>query len=120
MARRSSKPTDKTTRTPHTPGPYRRVAYYVASPDEKVVADCRPDDTKGIPWKWTGVVRPEDEDTCVANADLFAAAPEMLAALKAVRWALEDGTLVDNDRDPEGNDIFNIVDKMIFKAEGGT
>lgn len=59
----------------------------------------------------------QGKNRCIIR-HLAAAAPAMLAALEAVRWAIEDGTLIDKDRDPEGNDMFRIVDSAIAKAGG--
>jgi hypothetical protein len=76
---------DQTTRTTHTPGPWRegptegigqRGRLIVVDAAGQRVADCQADKTE------TGLsfIRPLDEDT--ANARLIASAPDLLAAAK--------------------------------------
>jgi hypothetical protein len=70
----------------HTPGTWVRCGFNVFSNEtNRGVAKCQPDD--GV-----GIYREISEETCIANADLIAAAPELLEAceytierLKAVK-----------------------------------
>lgn len=54
-------------------------------------------------------------ETIEANANLIAAAPDLLAALKGAKRLLSDLVL-----DGEGNDIFRAMQDAIAKAEGKT
>jgi hypothetical protein len=79
----------------HTPGPWRKCGGYTAKytaiySDEfgyivRGFADYMDDKENGEPTKAPGF------ETQQANARLIAAAPDLLAALKAVEWVESDG-----------------------------
>lgn len=91
----------------HTPGPWEAGDTFVCSAQGHLIADCIDEINFGPPL---------DQDTITENAGLIAAAPDMLAALKAI----DSGECQGNS---EG-DLFvpsHIVDlfrQAIAKAEG--
>jgi len=63
--------------TKHTPGPWRTCGLNVASDGERVVASCHADSPDSV------VIRPTNTEECMANAQLIAVAPDLLAACEA-------------------------------------
>jgi hypothetical protein len=71
----------------HTPGPWRSDGIYVWAPGGKMVADFPLDfeDDDGYLARIRGVGRRATVEEQRANAELMAAAPDMLSTLLAVR-----------------------------------
>ncbi len=88
----------------HTPGPWKAHHYRI---DDKDHWDVRSEDGTHITG-WGRVTQPE------ANARLIAAAPEMLAALKA---HLDNGLVVDALSLAGLDDELNAIAKAIADAE---
>lgn len=96
----------------HTPGPLRAVECKSTKWDE--IGDHAIVDTAGkIIGEAFATVDHRDQRPARGNAELWAAAPEMYEALKAVRiWiAIATGQ-------PEAAPTLTIVDAAIAKAEG--
>jgi hypothetical protein len=96
----------------HTPGPWRvfltkdgRRVIGIGELTGEGIADCG----FGV---WRG-----GSAEAIANAYLIAAAPELLAALKAAQ-AIRPGNW-DDDDDPDQAAAWRAVDAAIAKAEGG-
>ncbi|RWP64868.1 hypothetical protein [Mesorhizobium sp.] len=92
----------------HTPGPWAIDPKYlseVQTPDDKTIASCWHAHAEGRTVSITGVLECSLEESA-ANARLIAAAPDMLAALKAVVMVA--------DRD---TDEFALARAAIAKAE---
>lgn len=54
------------------------------------------------------------------NANLIAAAPELLAALEAAREFIIDGMAMGFVGMPEDEDVMEVIEKAISKAKGGS
>jgi hypothetical protein len=78
----------------YTPGEWVRIGAYVYGPRNEPVAGA--------------AIRDGDKATAIANADLIAAAPALLAALKELRACWED----------EGAWRHGVADEAIERAEG--
>ena len=92
----------------HTPGPWKQYGQEVFSDDKNETFICNTPEWLDDP----------SYDEQIANARLIAAAPELLAALKAMRNRLAYAELIDQElvryvRDPQDDII-----KAIAKAEG--
>ena len=60
----------------HTQGPWRVCGLNIGSPNELVVASCYKDTPDSV------VMRPKDDEECLANARLIASSPDLLKACK--------------------------------------
>lgn len=94
----------------YTPGPWRVI--------EKVGFSVYPEDSP-VYIAFMNNAR----SNCEANANLMAAAPEMLEALERIRGILKDNPNVRVQAKDIGNDLavalnFERVDKAIAKAKG--
>lgn len=107
----------------HTKGPWRQHPHLdsatIKSESGRLIAEFDTLALKGEDKPWT-----EDED--VANAQLGAAAPELLQRLREAREAIEEmpedflGTVhKDGDSWPMRNELLHRIGKAIAKAEGG-
>lgn len=92
----------------HSPGPWEirysagKRPYAIEAPNDSAPGGV------GSVIRWRGIGFPTSP-TALANAHLIAAAPDMLAALKAVVHAYEHGSMIDS--------FINAI-KVIAKAEG--
>ena len=108
----------------HTPGPYEIVTGDIGDEFVCIVPLClRASNGKDIISN-NGGLAPDDEewnvDELFANAHLFAAAPDMLAALEYDRNVLA-GIVMDNMSDPARAEYALALTKSaIAKAEGRT
>lgn len=71
----------------HTPGPWRVCGLNVACDKEMVVASCYKDSLESV------VVRPKDDDECLANARLIAGAPDGYALAEHIIAMADDSYL---------------------------
>ena len=101
-----------------TPGPWEPNGFAIEAPQPKgcfVIAHCYHDNDEFVDQ---GI----DEATAEANARLIAAAPKMLAALKAVHPFLEELELTDynltEEEDPVVAPVLAMVEDAIERAEG--
>ncbi len=91
-----------TNQTKHTPGPWNNAGFYNEADMERCYITSK---GKGIAWLYG-----DNDETIEANANLIAAAPELLEALKLAYQLLEDGYSDFQD--------LAIMEKAIGKAEG--
>lgn len=101
----------------HTPGPWRvgkRGAIQNAVLDGRAV----PYPVIPIEGAEAAVYAPSTSPNAEANARLIAAAPDMLAALKAWHAFMSEGWITNNNEDPEALALLQQSKAAIAKAEG--
>lgn len=103
--------------TQHTPGPWKIEGAFngpdftIRSTDNKVIAV--------VPFPHAGIVEAQNPTEATANADLIAAAPELLEALKEAQKLLHPIVMKMKIKDHfhEHNVLANVIVKAIAKAE---
>ena len=92
--------------TKHTSEPWEVRGLYICASTDTYIAKMLHGDN----------LNPPDQET-YGNANLIAAAPDMLAALEAASAAMLTG---DGDWSHEETEAYDIIDAAIAKAKGGS